>query len=52
MKLNRTLNIIHLVVVTALTVAVIVSYEPAIWMACCFLMGREVGNAIIDLKTP
>tara|TARA_R110000868_G_scaffold401373_1_gene676784 strand:+ start:706 stop:837 length:132 start_codon:yes stop_codon:yes gene_type:complete len=42
----------HLVVVTALTVAVIVRHDLAIWMACCFLMGREIGNSIIDLKKP
>jgi hypothetical protein len=46
------LNILHLLVVAGITVAVIINYDKAVWAACCLLMGKELGNAIIDLKKP
>ena len=50
--LTMKLNILHLLVVAGITVAVIINYDKAVWAACCFLMGKELGNAIIDLKKP
>ena len=52
MKLNRTLNILHLIGMVCLTMAVIVRSETAIWMACCYWMGREIAFSITDLKKP
>jgi len=44
------LNILHLLVVTGIGVAVIINHPNAVWLAACFLIGKEIGNAIYDLK--
>ena len=46
------MDIAHLIFVIALTMAVICQLENAIWTASCFLMGAQIGNAIINIKQP
>jgi len=46
------LDVLELIVATALTVAVIIRHDLAIHFACCYLMGRQVGYSIFNLKQP